>query len=141
PLEEIQGPGEVIRRVGVSPVRLVVALSLVPDIGDLPAQSAQADENLLRLRGRHARVHPAVDQQQRSANAVEVENRRVLDVSLRVLPGWTAKTGLALVRFTKEGLKGAAVLIHLTVGTHPIGRTRPGDGGAEATRLGNQRQG
>src|SRR4051812_26925778 len=115
PLEEIQDPSEVICRVGVPPVSLVMALALVQDVGDLPAQSAQADENLLRLRGRHARVHRAVDQQQRSANAVEVEDRRVLDVSLRVLPWWTAQTGPALVIFTIGGLEGAAVLLHQTI--------------------------
>src|SRR5262249_5023662 len=91
--------------------------------------------------GRTAGAPPAVDQQQWSANAVEVEDRRVLDVSLRVLPWWTAQTRPALIIFTIEGDQGAAVLVHQTVATHPIGRTRPGDGGAEAYRLGDQRQG
>src|SRR5690242_5634051 len=126
-LEPIQDPLQIIRRVGVPPVSLVMALALVPDVGDLPAQSAQADENLLRLSGRHARVHPAVDQQQRSANAVEVEDRGVLDVALRVLPWWTTQTGPALVIFTIGSLEGAAVLLHQTIFTHPIGWTRAGD--------------
>src|SRR5262249_28853179 len=103
----------VIGRVCGRPGAFPVVLTIVGRVRDLLPKPPETNEHCVALPGWHRAVDAALHDEERRLDAIEIRDRRVLDVPVAVLPRRAAHESLAGLR--PPDTERAAVGVHLAI--------------------------